>query len=302
MAYFNDFPERLKFFSPKERRDIIFYVCGIMLYRFGLEAFDGSITALATNRYDYESHTNGTPSRTFERLGLLQGLNQVTQCVGSILIAPLIKHYPTKNVLSSAILLFGLMTAILLILDAATGGTFVPAAYRKKHPKNEWPYYGKYDNDAIIPIYTIPGIAYGMVELIRRVIPRDIVGGSVQKLRQMDSLVHIFYEVAGVSGALLNALVLIPNLGNNRSFVITPICFTLAAVLFFFVVDDSCATPSRGPRRARETILSPSARASSSSSSLLGAALASSSPRHVSSGSCRRTASPSTATDTSRMA
>ncbi|EFQ25184.1 uncharacterized protein GLRG_00328 [Colletotrichum graminicola M1.001] len=179
MAYFNDFPERLKFFSPKERRDIIFYVCGIMLYRFGLEAFDGSITALATNRYDYESHTNGTPSRTFERLGLLQGLNQVTQCVGSILIAPLIKHYPTKNVLSSAILLFGLMTAILLILDAATGGTFVPAAYRKKHPKNEWPYYGKYDNDAIIPIYTIPGIAYGMVELIRRVIPRDIVGAMV---------------------------------------------------------------------------------------------------------------------------
>ncbi|KZL85362.1 major facilitator superfamily domain general substrate transporter protein [Colletotrichum incanum] len=188
MAIFKEFRERLKSFSPKERRAIFFYICGIMLYKFGLEAFNGSITALATNRYDYESDTNGTPSRTFERLGLLQGLNQATQCVGSILIAPLIKHYPTKNVLSSAILLFGLMTAILLILDAATGGTFVPAAYRKKHPKDEWSYYGDYNNDAIIPIYTVTGVAYGMVELIRRVIPRDIVGGNVQKLRQMDSL------------------------------------------------------------------------------------------------------------------
>ncbi|OBR13362.1 hypothetical protein CH63R_02088 [Colletotrichum higginsianum IMI 349063] len=196
MAIFKDFRERLKSFNAKERKAIFFYICGIMLYKFGLEAFNGSITALATNRYDFESDTNGTPSRTFERLGLLQGLNQATQCVGSILIAPLIKHYPTKNVLSSAILLFGLMTAILLILDAATGGTFVPAAYRKKHPKDEWSYYGDYDNDAIIPIYTVTGIAYGMVELIRRVIPRDIVGGNVQKLRQMDSLVHIFYEIA----------------------------------------------------------------------------------------------------------
>ncbi|TQN64719.1 hypothetical protein CSHISOI_10582 [Colletotrichum shisoi] len=253
MAIFKDFRERLKSFNAKERKAIFFYICGIMLYKFGLEAFNGSITALATNRYDFESDTNGTPSRTFERLGLLQGLNQATQCVGSILIAPLIKHYPTKNVLSSAILLFGLMTAILLILDAATGGTFVPAAYRKKHPKDEWSYYGDYDNDAIIPIYTVTGIAYGMVELIRRVIPRDIVGGNVQKLRQMDSLVHIFYEIAGTSGAFVTALVLIPNLGNNRSFVITPICFSLAAILWFFVVDGSHERNALARAEARES-------------------------------------------------
>ncbi|KAK1992137.1 hypothetical protein LX36DRAFT_589019 [Colletotrichum falcatum] len=238
MACFAYFRERLGSFSLREKTAIFFYICGIMLYKFGLEAFNGSITALATNRYDYESRTDGTPSRTFERLGLLQGLNQAAQCVGSILIAPLIKHYPAKNVLSSAILLFALMTAILIILDAATGGTFLPTAYRKKHPKDEWPYYGKYNNDAIIPIYTVTGIAYGMVELIRRVIPRDIVGGNVQKLRQMDSLVHIFYETAGTLGAFFTALVLIPNLGNNRSFVVTPVCFAFAAVLWFFVIDE----------------------------------------------------------------
>nr|XP_036587187.1 uncharacterized protein CTRU02_02960 [Colletotrichum truncatum]KAF6797918.1 hypothetical protein CTRU02_02960 [Colletotrichum truncatum] len=177
MSYFEDLRDSLRAFAPQERRNLLFYILGIMVYKFGLEAFNGSITALATNRYDYESIVNKTDSRTFERLALLQGLNQAAQCVGSIIIAPLVKRFPTKNVLACAIFIFGLCSAILLILDAATGGTFVPEAYRENHPKNEWSYYGKYPNDAIIPIYTISGIAYGCVELIRRIIPRDIVGG-----------------------------------------------------------------------------------------------------------------------------
>lgn len=76
-----------------------------------------------------------------------------------------------------------------------------------------------------------------MVELIRRVIPRDIVGGNVQKLRRMDALVHIFYEVAGTAGAFCTALVMIPRFGNNYSFIITPILFTLASIVWYFVSD-----------------------------------------------------------------
>ncbi|KAK9241855.1 hypothetical protein V1506DRAFT_161345 [Lipomyces tetrasporus] len=227
--------ESWRAFTPAEKRNVAIYIAGIMLYKFGLEAFNGSIVALATNRYDYEAIKAGTSPRTFERIGLLTGLNQAFQCVGSILIAPLIKRFPTKNVLACAILVFGVFTAILLIVDAATGGTFVPAAYRNKHPKNEFSYYGDYNTDGIIPIYCVTGIAYGMVELIRRVIPRDIVGGNVQKLRSMDSLVHIFYEVAGTGGAFCTALALIPRFGNNYSFIITPICFTLASGIWFCV-------------------------------------------------------------------
>jgi hypothetical protein len=37
---------------------------------------------------------------------------------------------------------------------------------------------------------TTAGIFFGMVELIRRVIPRDIVGGNVHKLKKMDATVH----------------------------------------------------------------------------------------------------------------
>jgi hypothetical protein len=35
------------------------------------------------------------------------------------------------------------------------------------------------------PIWGVSGIAYGMVELIRRVIPADICGGDVLRLRRM---------------------------------------------------------------------------------------------------------------------
>ncbi|KAK9320199.1 hypothetical protein V1517DRAFT_330072 [Lipomyces orientalis] len=227
--------ESWRAFTPLEKRDIAIYIVGIMLYKFGLEAFNGSIVALATNRYDYDAIRSNSPAKTFERVGLLTGLNQAFQCVGSILIAPLIKRFPTKNVLACAILVFGVFTAILLIVDAATGGTFVPATYRSQHPKNEFSYYGDYNTDGIIPIYCATGIAYGMVELIRRVIPRDIVGGNVQKLRRMDSLVHIFYEVSGTGGAFCTALALIPRFGNNFSFIITPIFFTLAAAIWCFI-------------------------------------------------------------------
>jgi hypothetical protein len=51
-----------------------------------------------------------------------------------------VKQFRTKNVLSGAVFFFGLMTAILLIVDATTGRTFVPAAYLKKHPKNDISY------------------------------------------------------------------------------------------------------------------------------------------------------------------
>ncbi|KAG8956397.1 hypothetical protein FRC03_010893 [Tulasnella sp. 419] len=78
------------------------------------------------------------------------------------------------------------------------------------------------------------GVAYGMVELIRRIIPRDIVGGHVGKLKRMDATVHIFYEVAGTAGAFASAA-LITRLGNNYAFIVTPIFFTLAAISWSFI-------------------------------------------------------------------
>lgn len=73
-----------------------------MLYKFGLEAYNGAIITLATNRYDQDAFSHGVHSRTFEKVGLLSGLNQAAQCIGSILIAPLIKRCkPTLTILTA---------------------------------------------------------------------------------------------------------------------------------------------------------------------------------------------------------
>jgi hypothetical protein len=73
-----------------------------------------------------------------------------------------------------------------------------------------------------------------MVELIRRVIPRDIVGGDVQRLRRMDALVHVLYEVAGTAGAFTSSS-LISKFGYNYSYMFSPIFFGLAGLTWRFV-------------------------------------------------------------------
>lgn len=54
-------------------------------------------------------------------VGAAEGVNQAAQCVGAILIAPLIMRFPTRTVLGVSVLFFSLMTMILLVLDATTG-------------------------------------------------------------------------------------------------------------------------------------------------------------------------------------
>ncbi|GAA5896808.1 hypothetical protein JCM8208_007096 [Rhodotorula glutinis] len=203
-------------YSSEERRNIAWYISGIMMYKLGLEFFNGSITTLASDRFK--------AAETFTKLGAAQGVNQAAQCVGAILIAPLVAKFPTRTVLSAAVVLFALMTAILLIVDAATGGSIKGSEAKK-------PDYGSWDPNAIFPIWTISGIGYGMVELIRRVIPADIVGGNVNKLRRMDALVHVLYEVAGTSGAFASSAA-ISRFGNNYSFLFSPIFLAGAGILW----------------------------------------------------------------------
>jgi len=161
-------------------------------------------------------------------LGAAQGINQAAQCVGAILIAPLIKRWPTRSVLATAILFFSLMTMVLLIVDASTGGQIrFKTSDKKVH-------YGNWNPNAIFAIWTFSGVAYGMVELIRRVIPCDIVGGDVGKLRRMDATVHVFYEVAGTAGAFASSSA-ISEFGNNYSFFLTPIFFTIAGIIWTFI-------------------------------------------------------------------
>jgi hypothetical protein len=81
--------------------------------------------------------------------------------------------FPTRSVLSSAIIVFGCIVTLFLIIDAATGGKI------KATTSNGKVKYGSWAPDALFPLYAVSGIAYGMVELIRRVIPREYVSSAI---------------------------------------------------------------------------------------------------------------------------
>ncbi|KAG2005573.1 hypothetical protein CC2G_001967 [Coprinopsis cinerea AmutBmut pab1-1] len=242
-------------YTHYEKRNIAFYIGGIMCYKFGIEFFNGSIITLAADRFETE--------HAFTKLGAAKGLNQAAQCIGAILIAPLIKRWPTRTVLAFSIFAFALMTALLLIIDAATDGEF-------KDPITKETQYGTWPVDLIFLIWTLSGVCYGMVELIRRVIPVDIVGGKAHKLRPMDAtVVRIFnisifisrvtnveydstssmvreprrltdrrssqtIEIAGTGGAFASSSA-ISRFGNNYSFFMTPVFFTFAGAIWLFI-------------------------------------------------------------------
>lgn len=101
-----------------------------MFYKLGLEFFNGSIMTLSADRFKQaNTFTKCNPSLfshfvcplTSLIVGAAQGINQAAQCVGAILIAPLVKKWATRSVLTGAIIVFALMTIILLVVDAASG-------------------------------------------------------------------------------------------------------------------------------------------------------------------------------------
>ncbi|KAH8827873.1 major facilitator superfamily domain-containing protein [Flagelloscypha sp. PMI_526] len=198
-----------------------------MFYKFGLEWYNGAFITMANERFG---------DQKYRKIGILTGLNYAMQCVGSIIVAPLIKRFPTRSVLSTAVLIFGLISAILLIVDGSTGGVM---AFKAPGGKTK---YGTWNPNALFPIYIVSGVSYGTVELIRRVIPRDIVGGDPSKLRRMDATVHILYEVAGTIGAF-SSVTMIGKFGYNYSFFLSPVFFCFAGLVWRFVDDHNNRTP-----------------------------------------------------------
>lgn len=59
----------------------------------------------------------------YAKIGILTGLNYAAQGLGSIIISPLIKRLPTRLVLCAAVVVFAVVSAMILVVDAATGGT-----------------------------------------------------------------------------------------------------------------------------------------------------------------------------------
>ncbi|KAJ3363068.1 hypothetical protein GGF32_004933 [Allomyces javanicus] len=203
-------------FDGPEKRNLTIYIVGIMCYKFALETMTGCMSNIVLTRYKYN------PADAW---GVIVSVNYACQSIGSLLVAPLIKRWSTPRVLSISILLFGLLVLIVPILEGVTGGGNTGLGDEKNYREGSWP--------PMIIAFLFPavGIFHGIVELIRRVIPRDIVGGDPIKLKKMDSTVHICYEVAGTSGALLSRY-WIAYFNYGYSLALIPIFFTGASLIW----------------------------------------------------------------------
>jgi hypothetical protein len=157
---------------------------------------------------------------------VLTSTYQIMQCFFAITGAQLLARFRTNHILAASISIFGLLALILIIIDASTGGTFHRGEKEKKIGD-----YGKWTPWLLFAIYLPMGGCLGIIELVRRVLPRDIVGENPDKLKKMDATVHIFYEVAGTSGAFASTPI-IKAAGPVFSLITLPVFFSFAAVFW----------------------------------------------------------------------
>ncbi|KAI9189600.1 hypothetical protein H9P43_001035 [Blastocladiella emersonii ATCC 22665] len=221
-------------FSSSEKKNLTIYIGGIMFYKFALETLTGCMSNIVLNRYKV------APAATW---GAVVSVNYACQSIGSLLVSPLIKRWPTSRVLATSIFLFGLIVAIIPILEAVNGGGSTGLGDEKNYKNGSW------DPFLVAILFPIVGIFHGIIELIRRVIPRDIVGSDPSKLKRMDSTVHIFYETAGTLGALLSKY-WIAYFNYAYSLALIPIAFTGAAMIWSRI-KDATSEAYEGPSKTK---------------------------------------------------
>jgi hypothetical protein len=73
-------------FSASERTNLVLYIAGIMTYKFVLETMNACMNGIVINRLP----ESASPAVTWANI---QGVNLAAQCIGSLLIGPLVKRY-----------------------------------------------------------------------------------------------------------------------------------------------------------------------------------------------------------------
>ncbi|CAG8438847.1 6679_t:CDS:2 [Diversispora eburnea] len=205
-----------RLFNAAEMKNIAFYIGGIMCFKFAYETLSNSISLIAQERF---------PKGALTLASTLTSTFNVMQILFSIAGAQLLIHYNTNKILAFSMFCFGALALVLIILEAATGG-YIGAA-------DKW-VPGTWAPELLFALYLPMGGCLGVVELVRRVIPRDIVGEDPIKLMKMDASVHIFYEIAGTAGAF-SSTATIKKLGPVYALFVIPVFFTAAGITWLFI-------------------------------------------------------------------
>ena len=219
-------------FSSLQRWQATFLIIGIFCYKYAWES--ASVLPFTINKFDLEAKKTKTNPRTFAQLGCLILLSIFFAILGSSLVAPLVKRWRLRTVLVLCAFLKTILSAAMLVLEAATGGTLKPANWHVTHKADDHGFYGTYSPYALIPLFAFSGLFSGAIWTLTRTAPRQIVGGDPWKLQTLNAVIMIFFEIAAIAGALCSALIFIPRFGENFP-ILMPVFAALAAVAWCFL-------------------------------------------------------------------
>lgn len=178
----------------------------------------GMLAGTAAMKIGMEAVKLGIPLLALQTMGgatLVAGL-VVADCVAQSLFAgaagSLLDRLPAPKVLGGALVTQAAAVAAIVALGAT--GFLTPAA--------------------LFPLYILVGGAVSIAETSRHSIPPLILGQDEEALARYNARLHIFYEVAGVAGALATGA-LIALSGPLWSLALQPPAYLLGAWIFWRV-------------------------------------------------------------------
>ncbi|GAM19233.1 hypothetical protein SAMD00019534_024080 [Acytostelium subglobosum LB1] len=190
-------------------------IAASMFYKFSFETLSPALSLIVLTRFE-------SSGNSVTLLAVMNIVYFLMQSVGSILVGPFIRKFRPSRVTSMVFLMMFAITAFLLVLEAGYKGTVDKL--------------GNWDRWLVTPVYIVMGLGVGMVEVSRKLVPRQILGNNPNGLAKINGLVHIFYEVCGTAGAFLST-VLIQKLGAVYAMVLMPPFFLVAAVIMFTITE-----------------------------------------------------------------
>lgn len=187
--------------SPEAAKNVRRMMIGTAVMKSGMETITLSVPLLALTAFGGISAVAG--------LVVVYGLSQA---VFAAMAGGLADRFSARKVLAGAVSAQAALVGTLIAVGAA----------------------GALSMGTLIPLYLLIGGVTGVIETTRHSIPTLLLGQDEAALKKYNAKLHIWYEVAGVAGAL-TAGALIGFAGPLWSLVIQPPAFALAAWYFWRV-------------------------------------------------------------------
>ncbi|MCX5788278.1 MAG: hypothetical protein NTX64_07210 [Elusimicrobia bacterium] len=184
--------------SPQDRRNIRLMNFGTGFWKFGAEAVAVGVPLAALHLFGGATFVAG--------LAVMYGMSQI---VSSSVAIGLVERAPPSRVLAGAVAVQAAIVASIFALASA----------------------GLLSAWMIFPLYALIGAAHGVAETARRLVPGWILGHDEAALQRYNGGLHVFYEIAGIAGAIAAGAVVLMS-SPLAALILEPPAAIIAAFLF----------------------------------------------------------------------